>query len=118
MIDAAEAVGVKRFVLGEFANAPDQKRLPDLEFARKSKKEVLKYAMERAAANAAFTWSALAVGSFIDWVSKASDRRRGGGKARTDSSSDDEYLTLNPNQGHIEVPRHGLHHPQPNRASL
>lgn len=54
VIDAVEGVGVKRFVLGEFANAPDQKRLLDLEFARKSKKEVLKYAMEKAAANSHF----------------------------------------------------------------
>ncbi|KAF8244888.1 NAD(P)-binding protein [Wilcoxina mikolae CBS 423.85] len=70
LIDAAEAVGVKRFILDEFGNAPDQKRLPELEFAREQKKRILVHAMEKAAENSSFTWTALATGNFIDWAIK------------------------------------------------
>jgi hypothetical protein len=56
---------VPRVVLGEFGNAPEQKRLEELAFAREPKKKFLEYTREKAAENPCFTWSALATGNFF-----------------------------------------------------
>lgn len=68
IIDAAEAVGVKRIILNEFANSPEQEGVPELEWARKDKRRVRAYAQERAAANAGFSWTGIATWNFIDFV--------------------------------------------------
>lgn len=70
MINAAAAVGVKRFIVDEFANSPNQVGLPDLEFARLTKRGILKHAKQTADETDGFTWTALATGNFIDYVCK------------------------------------------------
>lgn len=77
MMDAAAAVGVRRFVVSQFANSARQEEgaFAEFEDARESKRRVIRHAeglAERAAAAAAdggFTWSAVATGHFLDWVS-------------------------------------------------
>lgn len=68
MVDAAFAVGVKRFVLDEYAFGPEHKGLPDLESFRTEKKHVLQHVKDLSERNPKFTWSALATGIFIDVV--------------------------------------------------
>ncbi|KAA8913049.1 hypothetical protein FN846DRAFT_931606 [Sphaerosporella brunnea] len=68
LIDACLNNGISRIVLSEFGNAPHQARLPELDFARTSKKAVLDYAIQKSSENPEFSWSALATGNFIDWA--------------------------------------------------
>ncbi|KAF1817416.1 NAD(P)-binding protein [Eremomyces bilateralis CBS 781.70] len=73
MIDAAADVGVQRFMLSEFGNAPEdvQGRLdvPSLKAAREMKVKVLNHAKMRVdESKGKFEWSAVAVGSIIDWA--------------------------------------------------
>ncbi|KAH0562431.1 hypothetical protein GP486_002870 [Trichoglossum hirsutum] len=68
MMDAAEAAGIARFVLSDFGYGPNHRRLPEFEAIGKPRLEVLEYAKEKATANPAFTWSAIAIGNPIDWV--------------------------------------------------
>ncbi|KAK2773039.1 hypothetical protein FQN52_004724 [Onygenales sp. PD_12] len=73
MIDAALAVGVKRFIPSEFGNHPelDGKRLPETRATQTEKKRVMRYLGEvegRGEGN--FSWTAIAVGNFFDWSIK------------------------------------------------
>jgi hypothetical protein len=70
MIDAAEAVGVKRFIVSQFGHFWDKQHLPEMQPPRELKDKVLKYVEAKAAANPSFTWSAVATGVFFDWVSE------------------------------------------------
>jgi hypothetical protein len=70
MMDAAEAVGVQRFVLDEFGRVPGSKGLPEFEAVSASRKAVLNYAAQKALSNPGFSWSAVAIGHPFDWVSK------------------------------------------------
>lgn len=69
LIDAAEAVGVKRFILSEFGNHPDQPCLPEFKQMLEPKTRVLEHAKAKAEKNPRFSWSAVACGPFFDWVS-------------------------------------------------
>lgn len=68
MIDAAAAVGVRRFVLNQFANSPKQNGFSDLDMMRAAKREMVTYATQKANEVDGFTWTALATGNFIDYV--------------------------------------------------
>ena len=68
LIDAAEAVGVKRFILSEFGNHPDQPCLPEFNQMLEPKTRVLEHARAKAEKNPRFSWSAVACGPFFDWV--------------------------------------------------
>jgi hypothetical protein len=69
MMDAAEAAGVRRFILSDFGYGPNHKRLPEIgEWIAKPRNDVLEYAKNKAAANGNFTWSAIAIGNPIDWA--------------------------------------------------
>ena len=70
MIDAAEEAGVKRFIPSEFGWAPDREILPELAARLKPKKDVLKYLVEKCESSRSFSWSAVAAGPFLDWVSR------------------------------------------------
>jgi hypothetical protein len=67
-IDAAEAVGVRRFMPSDFSFREDQKQIPELEQMMAPRHAILGHLKEKAAANSNFTWTALATGQFIDWV--------------------------------------------------
>jgi hypothetical protein len=69
IIDAAEAVGVRRFVVDEFGRAPGQKGLADFEAISAPRKVVLRHAAQKASLNPGFSWSAVAIGHPFDWVS-------------------------------------------------
>lgn len=74
MIDAAVAMGVKRFIPSEFGPSHTQARLAELEFAAAPRKTVFKHlqeAVQRSAAvtgGKAFTYSALATGVPFEFV--------------------------------------------------
>lgn len=68
MMDAAEAAGVRLFVLSDFGYGPDHQHLPEFEAIGKPRLDVLAYAKEKAVLNTQFTWSAIAIGNPIDWV--------------------------------------------------
>ncbi len=69
MIDAAEAAGVRRFIVSDFGYGPQHRYLPEFEAVGEPRMAVLAHAKEKAGANKAFTWSAVAIGIPIDWVS-------------------------------------------------
>lgn len=69
MIDAAEAVGIRRFIISDFGYGPHHRYLPEFEAVGKPRMAVLAHAEKKASANPAFTWSAVAIGIPIDWVS-------------------------------------------------
>ncbi len=70
IMEAAEAAGVKRFILDEYINSPNQRGLSELEQYRTPKLEMVALAKSMASANRNFTWSALATGNFIDYALK------------------------------------------------
>ena len=72
MIDAAEAAGVKRFIPSEFGWAKDRSILPELAARLKPKEEVFDHLVEKCKNSMTLTWSAVATGPFLDWVSRPS----------------------------------------------
>jgi hypothetical protein len=68
MMDAAEAAGVRLFVLSDFGYGPDHRHFPEFEAIGKPRLDVLAYARQKAVMNRQFTWSAIAIGIPIDWV--------------------------------------------------
>ena len=69
VIDAAEAVGVQRFVPSEFGDDTlSGNWLRDLEKIMSGKRRVLQHLGEVAGRNEKFSWTGLANGPFIDWV--------------------------------------------------
>ncbi|OJD16224.1 hypothetical protein AJ78_03604 [Emergomyces pasteurianus Ep9510] len=67
VIDAAIAVGVRRFIPSEFGNHPesDHKRLPEMRATQTQKREVMKHLEAKAVeAGGRFSWTAIAVGNF------------------------------------------------------
>ncbi len=69
VIDAAEAVGVQRFVPSEFGDDTlSANWIEDLEKVMSGKRRVLQHLQEVAGRNGKFSWTGLASGPFIDWV--------------------------------------------------
>jgi len=68
LIDAAEEVGVKRFVPSEFGTQRTENDLPEFEALMQKKQQVEDYMRGKAEKNRNFTWSAFATGPFLDWV--------------------------------------------------
>lgn len=68
MIDAAEAAGVKRFIVDDFGWGPDARGLPEFQNVRIRRKAPWDHAKERAEANPGFTWTGITTGNPIDWV--------------------------------------------------
>ncbi|KAJ4122911.1 hypothetical protein NW768_009898 [Fusarium equiseti] len=70
MIDAAEAAGVKRFIVADFAWGPNFKSFPEFETVRAQRAVGFERAKIHAAANTSFTWTSIATGNPIDWALK------------------------------------------------
>lgn len=69
MIDAAEAAGVKRFVVDDFGWGPDIRGLPEFSDIHAQRTATWLHAQAKAEAKPAFTFMGVAVGNPIDWVS-------------------------------------------------
>lgn len=72
VIDAAVEVGVKRIVLSEYGMSREQPMTEEFAAIAATKFEVEAYARKMATENERFTWTAIAAGAFIDWVSPQS----------------------------------------------
>lgn len=70
IIDACIEAGVSRYITNDFGNPHDFTGLPELEFARKPKLEILEYVKQKAAQHKNFMWTALATGHFLDYAIK------------------------------------------------
>ncbi|KAF4446192.1 hypothetical protein F53441_10168 [Fusarium austroafricanum] len=70
MIDAAQAAGVKRFIVDDFGWGPDFRNYPEFEAVRAQRLVGTDRAKEHAAANPCFTWTGIASGNPIDWALK------------------------------------------------
>ena len=68
MIDAAAAVGVKRFIPSEFGADRNKEVHPDFERLQHGKITVLGYLIEKCKGNNNLTWTCVASGPFLDWV--------------------------------------------------
>lgn len=68
MIDAAEAAGVKRFIVNDFGWGPEVRGLPEFDDVRARRKAQWDHAKARADANPGFTWTGISIGNPIDWV--------------------------------------------------
>lgn len=68
MIDAAEAAGVKRFIVDDFGWGRDSKSFPEFGEIQKGRVKGWDHARERAERNKAFSWSGISTGNPIDWV--------------------------------------------------
>lgn len=68
MIDAAEAAGVKRFIVDDFGWGPDIRSFPEFAEPHTQRAEQWNHAKVKAAANSAFTWTGITVGNPVDWV--------------------------------------------------
>lgn len=80
MIDAAEAAGVKRFIINDYGWGPDSHGLPEFDEIHAKRREQWNHAKGKAEANSAFTWTGITTGNPIDWV-------------RIYSSSDQSFTT-------------------------
>ena len=69
-IDAAEAAGVKRFIVDDFGWGPDPRSLPEFGQIHAQRRLGWHHAKERAEANADFTWTGVSTGNPIDWVGR------------------------------------------------
>ena len=70
MIDAAEAAGVKRFIVADFGWGPDFESFPEFDPVRAQRAVGFEHAKKHAAANPSFTWTSIATGNPIDWALK------------------------------------------------
>ena len=68
VIDAAEAVGVRRFIPSEFGGDTRIAGLEEVDKLMLPKRQVLERLNMVAEKNESFSWTALATGPFIDWV--------------------------------------------------
>lgn len=67
-IDAAEAAGVKRFIIDDFGWGPDVRGLPEFGPIHAQRRVGWDHAKARAEANPAFSWTGILTGNPIDWV--------------------------------------------------
>ncbi|KAG8169236.1 hypothetical protein KVR01_001985 [Diaporthe batatas] len=70
MIDAAEAAGVKRFIIDDFGWGPNVRALPEFHDVREKRRAQWDHAKARADANPRFTWTGISTGNPIDWAIK------------------------------------------------
>ncbi|KAF0634682.1 hypothetical protein FPSE5266_11206 [Fusarium pseudograminearum] len=70
MIDAAEAAGVKRFIVADFGWGPNFTSFPEFDAVRAQRAVGFEHARNHAAANPNFTWTSIAIGNPIDWALK------------------------------------------------
>jgi hypothetical protein len=68
MIDAAEAAGVKRFIVDDFGWGPDIRGLPEFNDIHAHRLAGWDHAKARAEANPGFTYTGVTSGNPIDWV--------------------------------------------------
>ena len=68
MIDAAEAAGVKRFIVDDFGWGPTVRGLPEFSAIQAQRRAQWNHAKARAEANPRFTWTGVISGNPIDWV--------------------------------------------------
>jgi hypothetical protein len=68
MIDAAEAAGVKRFIVDDFGWGPNFKGLPEFRAINAHRRAAWEYAKTKAQANSGFTYTGITSGNPIDWV--------------------------------------------------
>lgn len=69
MVDAAEAAGVRRFVVNDFGWGPGSRGLPEFDDIHVRRRAQWDRARERAEGNRGFTWTGITSGNPIDWVS-------------------------------------------------
>lgn len=70
MVDAAEAAGVKRFIVNDFGWGQNTRGLPEFDDIRVKRRAQWDRARVRAEANPGFTWTGITTGNPIDWVSR------------------------------------------------
>ncbi|GKU02941.1 hypothetical protein FLAG1_06371 [Fusarium langsethiae] len=70
MIDAAEAAGVRRFIVADFGWGPDFTSFPEFDPVRAQRAVGFKHAKKHTATNPNFTWTSIATGNPIDWALK------------------------------------------------
>ncbi|ROV95733.1 hypothetical protein VMCG_07625 [Cytospora schulzeri] len=68
MVDAAEAAGVKRFILNDFGWGPDFRGMPEFHDIHVKRRAQWDRAKMKAEANPDFTWTGIATGNPIDWA--------------------------------------------------
>lgn len=67
-VDAAEAAGVKRFIIDDFGWGPNVRGLPEFKDVQAHRRLGWDHANARAEANSAFTYTGITSGNPIDWV--------------------------------------------------
>lgn len=66
--DAAEAVGVQRFIINDFGWGPSIRGLPQFDEVRDLRLEAWGFARAKAETNPRFTWTGISSGNPIDWA--------------------------------------------------
>jgi uncharacterized protein YbjT (DUF2867 family) len=69
MVDAAEAAGVKRFIVNDFGWGPNFRRMPEFSAIGAHRRAGWDHAKAKAERNPEFTWTGITSGNPIDWVS-------------------------------------------------
>lgn len=68
LVDAAEAAGVRRFVVNDFGWGQNPRSFPEMREVGARRHVAWDRARAKAAANPAFTWTGITIGNPIDWV--------------------------------------------------
>lgn len=68
MVDAAEAAGVKRFIVDDFGWGRYPKTFPEFAEIHKQRSGQWDYAKDRAERNGGFSWTGISSGNPVDWV--------------------------------------------------
>lgn len=68
MIEAAEAAGVKRFIVNDFGWGPEYHSLPEFSAIHAHRRTSWNLAKAKAEANPTFTFTGITTGNPIDWV--------------------------------------------------
>jgi hypothetical protein len=98
MVDAAEAAGVKRFIIDDFGWGPNPHSFPEFANIHDRRRKGWDHAEERAKANPAFTWTGITTGNPIDWV----------GRPDLQAGTVQHALKLTLDIGHAKILFHGL----------
>lgn len=69
MIDAAEAAGVKRFILDDFGWGDNPNSFPEFNAIHAQRRAGWDHAKAKAESNPNFTYTGISIGNPIDWVS-------------------------------------------------
>ena len=68
MIEAAEAAGVKRFIVDDFGWGPDFRNLPEFHAVHTHRRAGWELARAKSQANPNFTFTGITSGNPIDWA--------------------------------------------------